>query len=269
MPSVKSISLHTAQGTALTVYVIVQRNSDGYLLDDSDGAFKSAPADSYLSLAEHSTIKGRYEVAESRVLWADGAYSIAAYIQSGGSPSPASDNLVGTGEMFIDADVEINALNARALMASQSQSIDSISSAVDSNLDVAVSTRATAGDFLGELTPGVFQSMVTVTDSSAQNLVRGDAGTLSFSLGAGWDLTGRKIYFIAKELRTADNSTSIVNRECAVTDAFNALATITLTSLETATVGAYYAELEVRESDDTLPRTALQFRLNITQDVRQ
>lgn len=122
----------------------------------------------------------------------------------------------------------------------------------------------------GNISSGVLQNMVTVTDSSPQAIIRGDIKSFTFNLGVQWDLTGgKKVYFIAKADRKADNSTAIVNRECTVTDAANGVATITLTSAETQTVGAYYAEVEVRDSDDTNPHTARQFFLRISQDVRQ
>ena len=79
--------------TGVTVYCIVRREVDGYLLDDSDGSFGSGPADPYLSLTEDGTIKGLYEVSESRETWEPGWYTAFFYTQSGGSPAPASDTL--------------------------------------------------------------------------------------------------------------------------------------------------------------------------------
>jgi hypothetical protein len=93
--------------TGKTVYSIVRREGDGYLLDDADGAFTMAPADPYLSLPEHSTIKGRYEASESRTVWIDGRYTVAIYKQAGGSPAPASDTIVGSGELAIENDLEV------------------------------------------------------------------------------------------------------------------------------------------------------------------
>lgn len=93
--------------TGKTVYCIVRREADGYLLNDVDGAFALAPADPYLSLPEHATIKGRYEVSEARTVWNDGRYTVAVYKQAGGGPAPASDTIIGTGELAIENDLEV------------------------------------------------------------------------------------------------------------------------------------------------------------------
>ena len=106
MPNAKKIISDWSE-TAKTVYCIIRREADGYLLDDADGTFGAAPADPYLSLAEDATIKGRYEASEARTAWNDGRYTIAVYKQAGGSPAPASDTVIGTGEIDIVSDAEI------------------------------------------------------------------------------------------------------------------------------------------------------------------
>ena len=63
MANAKKIILDWSE-TAKTVYAIVRREADGYRLNDADGAFASVPADPYISLAEDSVIKGRYEVSD-------------------------------------------------------------------------------------------------------------------------------------------------------------------------------------------------------------
>lgn len=93
--------------TGLTVYAIIVRESDGYLLNDADGTFAVAPADPYLALTEHSTVKGRYKVEESRQVWTDGRYSTTIYSQVGGSPAPVTDTVIGSGEMYVVSDAEI------------------------------------------------------------------------------------------------------------------------------------------------------------------
>jgi hypothetical protein len=95
--------------TGLTLYCIVKREADGYLLNDADGAFAAAPADPYVALSEHATIKGLYTKDEARTAWDDGLYTVAVYSQVGGSPAPASDTLVGLGVLPIDADTEASA----------------------------------------------------------------------------------------------------------------------------------------------------------------
>ena len=93
--------------TGKTVYCIVRREADGYLLNDVDGSFAAAPADPYLTLPENATIKGRYEASESRTVWNDGRYTLAIYKQAGGSPAPVSDTIIGTGEIVIENDLEV------------------------------------------------------------------------------------------------------------------------------------------------------------------
>lgn len=90
--------------TGQTVYCIVRRESDGYLLNDADGSFGAAPADPYLSLSEHGTIKGLYEVSESRAAWEPDRYMAYFYYQAGGSPAPASDSLADEASFFVVGD---------------------------------------------------------------------------------------------------------------------------------------------------------------------
>lgn len=106
MANVKKIALDHNE-TGKTVYCIIARAADGYLLNDADGAFAAAPADPYLSLAEHATIKSRYTVSESRTAWNNGIYSVTIYKQAGGSPSPVADTVIGSGEIAIADDLEI------------------------------------------------------------------------------------------------------------------------------------------------------------------
>ena len=93
--------------TAKTVYCIIRREADSYLLNSVDGTFGAAPANPYLTLTENATIKGRYEASEARTVWTDGRYTIAVYKQAGASPAPVSDTVIGTGEMDIISDAEI------------------------------------------------------------------------------------------------------------------------------------------------------------------
>ena len=103
--------------TGLTVYCIIRREIDDFRMDDADGSFAETPADPYVSMTEDAVIKGRYELDESRTVWTAGRYSVAIYSQAGGSPSPASDTIIGTGEMAIKDDLEVF-LSAPAALAS-------------------------------------------------------------------------------------------------------------------------------------------------------
>ncbi len=107
MPNVKKISLPWSE-TGKTVYAIIRRELDTFCLDDADGSFAAAPADPYLSLAEDGTIKGLYEVSESRAAWNDGNYLIVIYRQSGAGPVPASDQIIGGSFPTISSDTEVN-----------------------------------------------------------------------------------------------------------------------------------------------------------------
>ena len=106
MANVKKIIAPWSE-TAITTYAIVRREVDGFLLNDADGAFANAPVDPYVSLAEHGTLKGIYELSESRTVWNDGRYTATVYKQAGGSPVPASDRIIGTADTYIASDLEV------------------------------------------------------------------------------------------------------------------------------------------------------------------
>lgn len=106
MANVKRVTVDWRE-TGITVYCIVRREVDNFLLNDANGSFATSPADPYLSLPEDAAIKGRYEVDESRTVWGDGRYTVAIYRQSGGSPAPVSDTIIATGELAINGDLEV------------------------------------------------------------------------------------------------------------------------------------------------------------------
>lgn len=93
--------------TALTIYAIIRREIDSYLLNNADGVFGVSPANPYLALAEDSIIKSLYEVIENRTAWNDGRYYIVAYKQIGGSPAPVSDTMIAAGHYAIKDDTEV------------------------------------------------------------------------------------------------------------------------------------------------------------------
>ena len=93
--------------TGLTVYCIIRREVDDFRMDDADGSFAASPADPYAGLIEDTVIKGRYELDEARTVWDNGRYTIAIYNQASGSPAPASDTIIGTGELSIKDDLEV------------------------------------------------------------------------------------------------------------------------------------------------------------------
>jgi hypothetical protein len=81
MANVKKLST-TKIVTGSTVYCIIRREVDGYMLDDANGAFAAAPVDPYVSLTEDGTIKGLYEKSESRTAWEPGRYRVFFYNQT-------------------------------------------------------------------------------------------------------------------------------------------------------------------------------------------
>lgn len=106
--------LKAATTTAATVYCIIKREIDGYLLNDADGSFAAAPADPYLSLTEHATILGLYEVSESRTVWTTGFYELVFYKQSGGSPTPSADTVIKESLIYVKNDEEQTIANTLA-----------------------------------------------------------------------------------------------------------------------------------------------------------
>jgi hypothetical protein len=119
MANVKVIRTDWSQ-TGITVYCMVTRDADGYFLRSSDGAFAfdGTGANSYNSLTEDSIVKGRYRLNESRTVWNDGLYLITIYKQVGGSPTPTSDTVIGTGNMYISSDTEVILDNSVATVGS-------------------------------------------------------------------------------------------------------------------------------------------------------
>lgn len=90
--------------TGSTVYAVIVREADGFLMNAADGSFETAPTDPCLALAEHPVVKGRYEAAESRQAWDDGEYSAVVYGQLGGEPDPANDLPIGSWEAEVKDD---------------------------------------------------------------------------------------------------------------------------------------------------------------------
>jgi hypothetical protein len=126
-----------------------------------------------------------------------------------------------------------------------------------------------AGMLAAEGITGVLQDLETLVDSEVISITRGDAKRLTFSLGTAWNLTGRKAYLCVKKKKTDLDSASIVNRVITITDVVNGVGYIDLTTDETNNLGFFDAEVEVRDTDESDPNTALTFKIQFTQDVRQ
>ena len=121
-------------GTGLTLYAIIERDADGYLLDDADGSFAAAPADPYVALTEHATVKRTYRKDESRLPWLDGAYNVWVYEQAGGSPSPVADSLVVSLRLYVRNDQVV----------SEAEYIAAVWQLAQAYLDAPVSETSTA-----------------------------------------------------------------------------------------------------------------------------
>jgi len=116
--------------TGATIYCIIEREVDGFLLNDADGTFAAAPADYYVSLTEHSTIKGKYSISENRQTWNDGYYTAWIYNQGGGSPAPSTDTLISI---------------VRLYSYNNAESLHSIPTITDAIWDEAITDHLTAG----------------------------------------------------------------------------------------------------------------------------
>jgi len=142
MPNTKKIT-HPWGETGLTLYCVIRREADGYLLNDDDGAFANAPADPYIAMTEDGTLKGLYEKSEARAAWDDGVYTVMVYSQAGASPAPASDTVIGSGEFYIDTDTEVNTSTIQTNIDTIDTAVDTIALAV-TTIDTVVDTIALA-----------------------------------------------------------------------------------------------------------------------------
>lgn len=106
-------------------------------------------------------------------------------------------------------------------------------------------------------------------DGGTVEVVQGD--TISIPYGPlGKDITGRRLYFAAKD-NLEDEAFSIAVKEITaqITDAATFTGTIPLTSAELSiAVGQYYAEIKSRDADGTSsPVTELKFMLKVVRGV--
>lgn len=117
-------------------------------------------------------------------------------------------------------------------------------------------------------TKGAIQVSYAKTGGTVE-VVKGD--TISIPYGPlGKDITGRKVYFAAKQiLGGATYSIAIKEITAQIINAATFTGTIPLTSAElNLTAGNYYAEIESRASDGTsTPATELKFTLKVVDQV--
>jgi len=88
----------------LSLYCIVRKEINQYILDVTDGIFKSSPINPYFTMTENAVVKGLYEFNENRTFWDYGNYHCTVFQKLGASPAPATDDKVGEGDIFIAND---------------------------------------------------------------------------------------------------------------------------------------------------------------------
>jgi hypothetical protein len=107
---------------------------------------------------------------------------------------------------------------------------------------------------------------------STVRIYRGDTPLFQFAIkqkdGSALDLTGATVYFAASR---ADAAAVAFDEECTVSTIMtDGLAEVRLTADDTAVVGTYTAEIEVRYAGTPeLIFTATQFTLVIVDDIRK
>lgn len=109
MPTTKTLTASAATGQ--TVYCLVKRDSDGYLLRASNGAFETGLTATQAAqlLTEHGTAKGLFEATENRTIWLDGSYTFVCYAETvAGTVSPVTDLILGVSRVSFRNDLELN-----------------------------------------------------------------------------------------------------------------------------------------------------------------
>lgn len=103
--------------TASTLYAVIVREEDAYVLDSDDGAFKAnlaACTDPYCDLTEDTYILGRYVYTTSATVWSDGNYTATIYLQAGASPALGTDTVLDTAAIYIAGDTASGAATPEA-----------------------------------------------------------------------------------------------------------------------------------------------------------
>ena len=89
MANTKQITIDWSE-INLTVYAIIKQEATDKYLDNDTGTFLSSVSDIFISLVEDGTIRGRYELSESRSVWADGTYTMDSMLGSDKSETGTS-----------------------------------------------------------------------------------------------------------------------------------------------------------------------------------
>jgi hypothetical protein len=136
----------------------------------------------------------------------------------------------------------------------------SIGKLLTDNIDAPISEAGGASVVLPVMQGRVYTA--TAIQGAEVVIVQGDTPTITFDLGD--DYTGWTPYFGAKAA-LADTDYAIDPKAGTWTDADEGEGTVALTAAETATVGKYFAEIELRNGDQCL--TAMKFTLKIIAEV--
>lgn len=97
----------------LTLYIVLTRDDDGYILDSSDMTYKApatvgiAPANA-LTEREIDGVKTQvYEFTDSTTVWNDGTYRFRIYEQAGGAAAINTDRIFASGTLIVRGDAII------------------------------------------------------------------------------------------------------------------------------------------------------------------
>jgi len=227
MPNTKKIT-HPWGETGLTLYCVIRREADGYLLNDDDGAFANAPADPYIAMTEDGTLKGLYEKSEARAAWDDGVYTVMVYSQAGASPAPASDTVIGSGEFYIDTDTEVNTSTIKTNVDTISLAVTTIDTVVDT-IALAVTTIDTVVDTIS-LAATTIDTVVDAIKLKTDTINSGGALTWTYTLTD--SSTGAAIPDV--HVRLTSDAAGQVTLRTAYTDA-NGVATFYFDSSDSGT----------------------------------
>ena len=87
---------------SLNCYSLVTREEDQLLFDGDDNTFKAeSHEDPYVLMPEDAVNKGIYAATIEDANWQDGVYQVSVFKQAGGTPVPANDTKIGTGNIYI------------------------------------------------------------------------------------------------------------------------------------------------------------------------
>lgn len=255
MANIKRI--HTVWDVGKTLYAIVEREVDDYLLDSSDGTFKATPTSEFNSLTADGTQTKFYKLDESRAAWDKGQYNVNIYEQAGGSPVIANDKLIHTGVLRI--------LDWGGLIGNVS--LDRGEYLGHYAVEGMWSNETRTVTALDNIITGMVidQTLALEATDTTVNVVRADTPTLTITLGQNTSAYTTKLY-VKTNINDADGA-ALVDRAMTDVDTALGIVSITLTAAELATVGNKYAEVNLDDGAGVV-LTAAQFRLNIIERVK-